>query len=153
MSKRTAAEPRIVISTGDEPPEPNATLLALLRDGEKVRPGDPRGTLADRLGGETQSFMAHQAKVARHRRTAVKGSLTLVVQMVTGPDGSTAYGVEVKRKEAKIPVGSSMTFVDEDGELTGRPVEPLTEEMYRRERATDQKTTPEAPKAGAVSKL
>lgn len=144
--------PKITITTGDEPPEPNSTLYALLRDGEKLRPGDARGTLIDRLGGELQEFLVTQIRVAKHRRTAVKGTVTMTLSFVTGPDGSNHYAVDVKRKEAKIPAGASMTFADEDGELTGRPVEPLTEEMYRRARAGDEKT-PEAPKAGAVSKL
>lgn len=151
MSKKTN-EPRIVITTGDEPPEPNGTFYALLRDGEKVKPGDPKGTLLDRLGGEVQEFLAIQGRVARHRRTAVKGSMTFTVSFVTGPDGSNAYAVDVKRKEAKIPAGSSMTFVDEDGEITGRPVEPLTEEMYRRERAAGKKNEAE-PAVGNASKL
>lgn len=143
--------PKITITTGDEPPEPNSTLYALLRDGEKLRPGDPKGTLLDRLGAELQDFMAAQGRVARHRRTAVKGSVTLTISFVTGPDGSNGYAVDVKRKEAKIPPGASMTFADEDGELTGKPVEPLTEEMYRRARADE---TPKAePKVGAASKL
>jgi hypothetical protein len=149
---------KIVISVGDEPQAPNTTLLALLRDGERPRPGDP-GTLADRLGSECQAFMAGQSKVARHRRTAVRGSITLKIDFVSGPDGSHTYAVTTTAKAAKIPPASSMTFADEEGELTGRPVEPLTAEMYRRDDAAKKKTTekPAAeakdPKAGAPSSL
>ena len=39
---------------------------------------------------------------------------------------------------------------DDDGELTGRPVEPLTEEMYRRESAAGTKTN--EPAVGPTSK-
>lgn len=143
-------EPRIVIAVGDEPPEPNGTLIAMLRDGEKVKPGDPRGTLADRLGGEAQEFLATQTRVAKHRRTAVKGTITLTIAVTSGPDGSHAYAVECKAKTAKIPPGSSMTFADDDGELTGRPVEPLTELAYQRERETRGSAD---PKVGAASNL
>lgn len=149
MSKK---EPRIIISTGDEPPEPNSTLLALLRDGEKMKPGDPRGTLADRLGAETQEFIEHQIKVAKHRRCAVKGKFIITAAVVVGPDGSVQYSMEFKDTRAKIPAATSMTFADEDGELTGRPVEPLTEEMYRREREADKSSKAE-PKVGAASNL
>lgn len=143
-----AARP-ITITTGDEPPEPNPTLIALLRNGEKVKPGDVSGTLADRIGAEVQAFMATQIRVAKHTRRAVKGAVTIVLTFATGPDGSQMYACDTKIKAAKIPPGMSMTFADDDGELTGRPVEPLTEEMYRREKAT---TTAE-PKVGAASKL
>ncbi len=140
----------ITITTGDEPPEPNTTLIALLRDGEKLKPGDPRGTLADRLGAEAQTFMASQTRVAKHRRAAVKGSLTLRIDFVSGPDGSHGYAVSTTTKAAKIPPGVSLTFADEDGEMTGRPVEPLTEEMYRREAKNTNATE---PKVGAASKM
>lgn len=142
--------PKITITTGEEPPERNTTLLALLRDGERPKPGEP-GTLADRLGGEVQAFQAEQVRVAKHRRTTVKGKIVLTLTTVTGPDGSQQYGVEMKTTVAKIPAGMSMVFVDEDGELTGRPVEPLTEAMYERERAA--KTNAAEPRVGAESKL
>lgn len=145
-------EPRIVIAIGDEPPEPNNTLLALLRDGEKVKPGDPRGTLSDRLGGEVQEFLSTQTRVAKHRRTAVKGTITLTISVTSGPDGSHAYSVESKTKAAKIPPGSSMTFADDDGELTGRPVEPLTDLAYQREAEARAKSSAD-PKVGAASNL
>ncbi len=144
-------QPRIIIHAGNEAPEENTALYALLRDGEKLKPGDPRGTLLDRLGHEVQRFMAEQTRVANHRRAAVKGSITLSISFVSGPDGSHGYAVDSKIKAAKIPPGTSMTFADDDGEITGRPVEPLTEEMYRRERA-EKSTTPD-PKVGAGSKL
>ncbi len=144
------ASPRIVITTGDEPPEPNFTLLSLLRDGEKMKPGDSRGTLADRLGAEVQSFMIEQTRVAKFRRTAVKGSITISISAVSGPDGSFSYAVDAKTKTAKIPPGVSMTFADDDGELTGRPVEPLTELAYQRERAEKTDT---GPKVGTESKM
>lgn len=151
MSKST---PRITIVTGDEPPEPNATLLALLRDGERPKPGEP-GTLANRLGAEFQAFLAGQSRVARHRRAAVKGSVTLKIDFTSGPDGSHQYAVSSTAKPAKIPAGSSLTFADEDGELTGKPVEPLTEEMYRRERESPKagKTETAGPKVGTASNL
>lgn len=142
---------RIVIIGGDQPPETNTTLLALLRDGEKVKPGDPRGTLADRLGAELQGYIAEQMRVAKHRRTPVKGKVVLTISTVSGPDGSLGYAVDTKITTAKIPPGASMTFTDEDGELTGRPVEPLTEKMYERERA--QQGAKAEPMAGASSKL
>jgi hypothetical protein len=147
----SSKEPRIIITTGDEPPEPNTTLLALLRDGEKFKPGDPRGTLADRLGAVVQRFLADQKRAADYRRTAVKGKIVFTLNFVTGPDGSQTYTCEEKITAAKIPARTSMTFTDDDGEVTGRPVEPLTEEMYRREKAAD-KTSAE-PKVGAASKL
>jgi len=153
------AEKKIVINVGDEAPEPNGTLLALLRDGEKRRPGDPRGELADRLGAEVQTFMASQTGVARHRRAAVKGSITLKIDFVSGPDGSHTYTVNSAIKTAKVPPSSSMTFADDDGEITGRPVEPLTEEMYRREReeqaekATKKTNGKADPKVGTASSL
>jgi hypothetical protein len=153
MSKRKHGDddgPRpITITMGDEAPEPNGTLYGLLRDGEKIKPGDPRGTLIDRLGAEMQAFQAEQVRVAKHRRAAVKGSVTITFSVVTGPDGSQQYACEMKAKTAKIPPGMSMVFVDEDGELTGRPVEPLTEEMYRRARETPKTE----PMAGPVSKV
>lgn len=144
--------PKITITTGDEAPEPNSTLLALLRDGEKMRPGDPRGTLADRLGAETQAFMAEQMRVAKYRRAAVKGKITLSIAFVTGPDGSQTYAVECKTTTAKIPPGTSMVFADDDGELTGRPVEPLTEAMYAREREA-KATAKTEPKVGTTSEV
>lgn len=143
--------PKIIISTGDEPPDHNATLLALLRDGEKFKPGDPRGTLADRLGAVFQQFMAGQMRAAEYRRTAVKGEIAIVFKFTTGPDGSQTYTCEEKVKAAKLPARTSMTFTDDDGEVTGRPVEPLTEEMYRRDRAANE--TKAEPKVGAASKL
>lgn len=155
MSKKRNSEdgPRINIVVGDEPPEPNPTLLAILRDGEKAKPGDPRGTLADRLGAEVQDYMREQARVARHRRTAVKGTVTLTIATVSGPDGSFTYAVDCKTKTAKIPPGVSMTFIDDDGELTGRPAEPLTELAYQRQRAAENKPTPAEPKVGPGSNL
>lgn len=150
MSKpKGDAAPRITIHIPDAPPEPNTTLLDMLRDGERPKPGEP-GTLANRLGREVQDFLAHQHRVAGHRRTAVKGKLVLDVAVTTGPDGSHQYSVSVKKTEAKIPAATSMTFTDEDGELLSRPAEPLTEEMYRREK---QKAATPDPKAGASSKL
>lgn len=151
-NKHEGGERPIIIKTGDEAPEPNSTFLALLRDGEKVKPGDPRGTLADRLGGEVQGFMAEQMRVAKHRRTAVKGSVTLTISTVTGADGLFTYSVDSKVKTAKVPPGTTMTFVDDDGELTSRPVEPLTEKMYERERAAKD-TNPAEPKVGGASPL
>lgn len=148
------SERPIIINVGDESPDPNNTLLALLRDGEKVKPGDPRGTLSDRLGAEAQAFIAEQIRVAKYRRAPVKGSITLTLAFVTGPDGSQSYTCESKIKTAKIPAGTSMAFADDDGELTGRPVEPLTEEMYRRER--EKKPAPKTnaePKVGNASNL
>lgn len=154
MGKKSRDDvPRIVIATADEPPEPNSTLLALLRDGEKLKPGDPRGTLADRLGAEVQGFMVEQGRVARYRRAAVKGSVTITINAVSGPDGSFQYSVDCKAKTAKIPAGTSMTFADEDGELTGRPVEPLTELAYQRERERESKTNNADPKVGSASNL
>lgn len=151
MAKKRPEEgyvPKITITTGEEPPECNTTLLALLRDGERPKPGEP-GTLADRLGAEVQAFMAEQMRVARFRRSAVKGKIALAISFVTGPDGSQTYAVECKTTTAKIPPGTSMVFADEDGELTGRPVEPLTELAYERER----KINAAEPRAGAESKL
>ncbi len=145
--------PRAVkISTGDEPPEVNATLLRLLSDGEKPKPGEP-GTLADRLGWLVQDFMAVQSRAARHSRKAVKGTLTLKILFVSGPDGSHQYAVEDIAKPAKVPVQASMTFADETGEITGRPVEPLTEEMYRREKTAGAKSNGASPKSGDASGL
>lgn len=149
-----AAKNTIRIALADEPPEQNSTLLALLRDGEKIKPGDVRGTLADRLGAEVQTFMAGQTKVAKHRRTAVKGSITLKLEFVSGPDGSHAYAATTTVKAAKVPPGTSMTFADEEGELTGRPVEPLTELMHQREAASrPAPANPAEPKVGAPSAL
>ncbi len=149
--KKNDGGPSFTIRVADEPPEVNTTLLALLRDGEKMRPGDVRGQLSDRLGAELQGFMSEQTRVAKHRRAAVRGTVTLAIAFVSGPDGSHSYAVDSKVKAAKIPPGTSMTFADDDGELTGRPVEPLTAEMYRREDA-EQKNAAE-PKVGAASKL
>lgn len=142
----------IIITTGDEPPDPNNTLLALLRDGERPKPGEP-GTLADRLGHVVQEFMAEQLRAAEYRRTPVKGKLVLSFSFITGPDGSQTYVCEEKVTKAKIPARSSMTFTDGDGELTGRPVEPLTEEMYRREREKKPAKTNAEPKVGNASNL
>lgn len=153
MTRRQSGsdEPRkITITTGDEPPQKNNTLLALLRDGERARPGEP-GTLADRLGNEVQNFLAEQMRVARHRRTAVSGTVTITIKSVVGPDGSHAYDVAMSVKTAKIPPGSSLCFIDEDGDITGRPVEPLIEEMTRRERAAN--TNPAEPKVGTPSRM
>jgi hypothetical protein len=147
-----AKEPRIIISTGDEPPEANTTLYALLRDGEKLKPGDARGTMLDRLGALFQEFMAGQMRAAEYRRSAVKGEIALVFKFTTGPDGSQAYTCEEKVKAAKLPARASMTFVDEDGEITGRPAEPLVDEMHRREREGNGKTSAE-PRVGAAAKL
>lgn len=140
----------ITITTGPDLPEPNPTLYGLLRDGEKSRPGED-GTLLDRLGGEAQAFMAEQIRVARHLRRPVKGMLTLAIAFTTGPDGSQTYLCDSKSKSAKIPPAPSMVFTGDDGELTGRPVEPLTELAYRREKNAATPTSAE-PKAGAVSK-
>ncbi len=142
---------RITIAMGDEPPEANSTLYALLRTGEKSKPGDANGTLLDRLGAEVQEYLATQTRVAKHRRTAVAGSITITIKTADGPDGSHGYAVECKTKPARIPAGVSMTFADEDGELTGRPGEPLTDRMYERERAN--KTNPTEPKVGGGSSL
>lgn len=143
---------RIIIRTGEEPIEPNSTLIALLRDGEPPKPGYP-GTLAHRLGHETQEFLSEQVRVATHRRVAVTGSITITMEFVTGADGSNSYATQIKTKAAKIPPGTTIVFVDEDGELTGRPVEPLTEEMERRERASKIATPSADPKVGAASNL
>lgn len=145
---------KITISTGDEAPEPNGTLLALLRDGESPRPGEP-GTLADRLGAEVQAFFAGQLKVARHLRRGVKGTVSLTITVATGPDGSQMYGVESKTKGTKIPAGVSMKFTGDDGELTNQPVSPLEQEMYRREKAAQgvDKGASAEPMAGKPSNL
>lgn len=144
-------EPRTIkITMADEPPEPNNTLLALLRDGEKFKPGDHRGTLADRLGAVFQDFMSRQMQAADYRRSAVKGEISITFKFTTGPDGSQSYTCEEKVKGAKLPARTSMTFSDEDGELTGRPVEPLIEEMHRRE---GEKNNGKAPAVGKASGL
>lgn len=155
MSKRNSNDdgPRIVINVGDMAPEPNATLFAILRDGEKLKPGDARGTLLDRLGGELQTFFADQKRVAGYRHTPVKGTVTLTIAVTTGPDGSQGYTVESKTKGAKIPPGMSMTFTDDDGEVTGRPVEPPTELAHDRERKAKQNVSDAEPKVGAASNL
>lgn len=145
-------ERRIIIRTGEEPIEPNSTLIDLLVDGERPKPGEP-GMLAHRLGHEVQAFMAEQVRVATHGRTAATGTVTITMQFVTGMDGSNNYAVDIKTKAAKIPPRTTVTFVNEDGELTGRPVEPLTEEMNRRERASKIATPSADPKAGAASTL
>lgn len=150
-NRRDDDVPRITINVGDLAPEPNPTLLALLRDGEKIKPSDARGTLADRLGAETQAFLAYQTKVANYRRCAVKGTITIAVAVTSGPDGSHTYSVESKDKRAKIPAGVSMTYAGADGELTGRPVEPLTQEMYKREAAKSNGGA--SPKVGGASNL
>lgn len=143
-------EPRIVIAIGDEPPEPNNQFLALLRDGEKHKPGDARGTLADRLGGELRDFLATQTRAAQHGRSAVKGTFTVTLSFTSGADGSHPYTCETKIKTAKIPPKPSMIFTDEDGEMIGRPAEPLTDLAYKRE--AESKASAD-PKVGAASNL
>lgn len=146
-------EPKITIKVADEPPDPNTTFLAMLRQGEKFKPGDATGTLADRLGAVFQEFMAGQMKAAEYKRSAVKGKVVLTFDFTTGPDGSQTYTCDEKVTAAKLPKRASMAFTDDDGELTGRPAEPLIDEMHRRERE-EQKTKAAAdPKVGAASKL
>jgi len=144
--------PKAVIIGGEDIPEPNSTLLALLRDGERPKPGEP-GTLSDRLGAVAQAFMAEQMRAAEYRRTPVKGKLVLTFSFVTGPDGSQSYTCEEKVTKAKIPAKSSMTFTDGDGELTGRPAEPLTELAYERERKKSTEKSGAGPKVGGASNL
>lgn len=148
-------EHRITIVAGDEPPDPNSTFSALLRDGEKFKPGDVRGTLMDRLGAVFQEFMGKQMRAAEYRRSPVKGKITLTFNFTTGPDGSQTYTCEEKITTAKIPARTSMAFTDDDGEMTGRPVEPLTDEMYRRERDSvkSDKSETAGPRVGAASNL
>ncbi|HET9951428.1 MAG TPA: hypothetical protein VFS09_06495 [Candidatus Eisenbacteria bacterium] len=146
-------EPKIMIKVADEPPDPNTTFSALLRDGEKFKPGDARGTLMDRLGAVFQEFMRGQMAAAEYKRSAVKGKVVLTFDFTTGPDGSQTYTCDEKITAAKLPKRASMTFTDEDGEMTGRPAEPLTDEMYRRERAAKNDTKATEPKVGAPSNL
>lgn len=147
------SEPKFMIKVADEPPEPNSTFTALLREGEKFKPGDPRGTLADRLGAVFQDFMSGQMRAAEYKRSAVKGKIVLTFDFTTGPDGSQTYTCDEKITAAKLPKRASMTFTDEDGEMTGRPHEPLTEVMYQREREQDKAKAAAEPKVGAASKL
>lgn len=123
----------IKINIDDNVPEPNNTLLALLRDGERPKPGEP-GTLGDRLGAFVQAFLAHQTKVAGARRTPVKGVVTMKVEFVSGPDGSHSFSVTETEKRAKLPAGMSMVFTDEEGDLTSRPrtEEPITEYITKK---------------------
>ncbi len=144
--------PKAIVIGGEDIPEPNSTLLALLRDGERPKPGEP-GTLADRLGHEAQAFLAGQMRAAEYRRTAVKGKFVITLDIVTGPDGSQSYTCETKTTKAKIPAKSSMTFTDGDGELTGRPAEPLTELAYERERKKSTEKSGAGPKVGGASNL
>jgi hypothetical protein len=146
-----ADEKTFKIKIDDGAVEPNSTLLALLWDGEKLKPGDARGTLADRLGAVFQRFMAAEMQAADYRRSAVKGKVVLTFNFTTGPDGSQTYTCEEKVTGAKIPPRSSMTFTDIDGELTSKPVEPLIDEMRRREQ--DEKNSGKAPAVGKASGL
>lgn len=129
--------PNRIIVKADDLPDPNGTLISMLADGERPKAGEP-GTLADRLGGEMQEFLAYQTRVADKRRSAVKGTVTLKIDVSTGPDGSHIYQVSSTEKRAKMPAGISTVFTDEDGDLIGRPMSdgPLTDEMKRREVAT-----------------
>ncbi len=130
-------EIRIMVNPADELPEPNSTLLALLRDGEKPKPGEP-GTLADRLGGVVQDFLRKQVATANHNRAPVKGTITLKLNFVTGPDGSHAYTCKEAVKLAEIVPRPSVVFADEEGELLSRPAEPLTELAYKRQKDADE---------------
>lgn len=128
---------RITLKNPDEV-EPNDEFLALLRDGER-KTGEPRGVLDWRLGHLFQEFMAHQARVADDRKSAVKGKIVLTFSFQTGPDGSQGYTCDEKVTRAKMPVRPSMVLTDLDGCITSRTAEPLVDRMYekKREAATE----------------
>ena len=131
MSKPKQTDtPRITIRVGDDAPEPDTTLIDLLRSGEK-------GTLADRLGARVRAFLVHQHNIADKRRGAVDGKITITFDTSTGPDGDMQYAVDVTTKEARMPVGTSTAFTDDDGDLLSRPAsrdkdEPLTDYINRK---------------------
>ena len=91
----------------DERPEQNLTLLALLRDGEKIKASDPHGILLDRLGHVFEEFIADQHEIACTTGAAAKGSITLSFAFEIGADGTMEWVCQDKVKLSRMPARRS----------------------------------------------
>ena len=100
----------------DDTIEANTTLTDLLR---KLNDGDA----ANVFGAEVQAYFVSLRKAAKKHGKRVLGRITLEIAIPMGADGYALPVGKLKTKEIpRPPWPESTIYIDEDGDINGRPV-------------------------------
>jgi len=100
----------------DEITGPNNTLDGLLR---KLNDGDAVNT----FGHKAQGYFADLRRAAKRRGGAVKGKITITLDIRMGADGYGLTTPEMTTKPIPEPaMTESMVYFDEDGDVNGKPI-------------------------------